>query len=293
MRAASWEPSVGNLATFLSHNTLCTPADLFTITLVGGTVLRYTSLDQPITVNGNTFTLGPSIKRSKVRVSVGIRVDNLTIELAADASVLVGGVPIIQALKAGAFDGARVLLERAFYDTSLVVQGTVALFSGRVGQVQASRSSATIDVLSDSELLDVMVPGEVYQPGCRNSLFDAQCTVVKASYSAPLAASTVTDAQRSTFSVVGSATANYYEMGVITFTSGANNGLSRTIKSATIGGGNTAFTVISPWTYAVAIGDTFVATPGCDKTYATCGARFANTGNFRGEPEIPAPETVI
>lgn len=39
--------------------------------------------------------------------------------------------------------------------------------------------------------------------------------------------------------------------------------------------------------FAVAPGATFMATAGCDKRFATCRTRFANTLNFRGFPHLP------
>jgi len=44
---------------------------------------------------------------------------------------------------------------------------------------------------------------------------------------------------------------------------------------------------------AIAEGDCFVARAGCDKRLATCGAKFANTANFRGFPNIPGQDAVL
>ena len=38
---------------------------------------------------------------------------------------------------------------------------------------------------------------------------------------------------------------------------------------------------------AVAAGALVEVTEGCDKTLATCAARFGNAVNFRGEPHLP------
>jgi hypothetical protein len=31
---------------------------------------------------------------------------------------------------------------------------------------------------------------------------------------------------------------------------------------------------------------------GCDKSFATCSARFANAANFRGEPHVPGGDVL-
>jgi uncharacterized phage protein (TIGR02218 family) len=39
--------------------------------------------------------------------------------------------------------------------------------------------------------------------------------------------------------------------------------------------------------FAIAAGDLVEIKEGCDKRFATCGTRFANAENFRGEPHLP------
>ena len=43
----------------------------------------------------------------------------------------------------------------------------------------------------------------------------------------------------------------------------------------------------------VVAGDIFVVTAGCDKRFATCRDRFANTVNFRGFPHIPGNDFLV
>jgi hypothetical protein len=81
----------------------------------------------------------------------------------------------MQAVGAGAFDGAKREARARIHEPELCVQGTIILFAGRVGEVQTERGHATIEVLSHTELLDVMIPSGVYQPSCRNTLFDPNC----------------------------------------------------------------------------------------------------------------------
>jgi hypothetical protein len=78
----------------------------------------------------------------------------------------------------------------------------------------------------------------------------------------------------------------YYAQGVITFTSGVNNGRKRTIESNS--GGTLVLRV--PLPDAPAPGDTFSVVPGCDHAYQTCIQKFANGIHFGGFPFIPVPE---
>jgi uncharacterized phage protein (TIGR02218 family) len=43
----------------------------------------------------------------------------------------------------------------------------------------------------------------------------------------------------------------------------------------------------------IAAADAFVVTAGCDKRFATCRDRFANTVNFRGFPHIPGNDFIV
>ena len=43
----------------------------------------------------------------------------------------------------------------------------------------------------------------------------------------------------------------------------------------------------------IATGDTVEVTPGCDKSFATCRAKFSNGANFRGCPHMPGNDYVL
>ena len=166
--------------------------------------------------------------------------------------------------------------------------GTVGLFSGRVGPSGSNRYDAQLTVNSDIELLNVMVPRNVYQPGCNNTLFDAACGLAKSAFAASATASGATDATLTTFATSTTLAASYYAQGWAVGATGANAGVARTIKA----NGANSLQTIRPWAAPVAAGDTFTLYPGCDKKQATCSAKFANLARFRGQPYVPAPETV-
>ena len=264
-------------------------ADLFTITLSGGTVLRYTSAQVAVTVNALTYAVGPVITRGKTKLAVGVAVDTLDLSISADASVNVNGTPLLQFIAAGGFDGAKLVLERAFSSgPGAAWVGALPLFQGSISGPQTSRYTASMTVNSDSELLNVMVPRNVYQPGCSNTLFDPTCGLAKAAYALAVTATSATDATRTVFSSARGEAAGYFALGWLVGVTGANAGVGRTVKAFAVG----TFQAIQPWPAPVAAGDTFTGYPGCDKTQATCTAKFANVARFRGHPYVPAPESI-
>jgi hypothetical protein len=84
-------------------------------------------------------------------------------------------------------------------------------------------------------------------------------------------------------------TSGYFDYGVLTFTTGLNTGLSMEVKSYTVG----QIVLQLPFPYAVAAGDTYSLTAGCDRSFATCKDRFNNVLNFRGEPYVPGLDKLI
>ena len=278
-----------NLVTFLATNTEFKMADLYTITLTAGSVLRYTTWDSTLVVLGNTFLTGPpSFERTAIEEKLGMDVSTIELTIKASASDLVNGVPILQAVGLGFFDGAAFKIERLFMDSTGVQIGTVIRFSGFIGPVnELSRSYAKIDVEAGTKLLQMQLPAVILQPGCTNTLFDARCGLVKASFAevnAVQAGSTVNKLLS-----LSAKTDGYYDNGQIAFTSGANAGLVKAVKSYA----GQFFVFNSPLPFVPNAGDAFIAYPGCDKTQATCTNKFSNLTTFEGFPYVPAPETAI
>jgi uncharacterized phage protein (TIGR02218 family) len=272
-------------------------ADLYTFVLIGGGVLRYTAGDRDITANGNLFTSqGPRIDRkdnkAKCHWKIGVDVDTLLFDVMPQTSDQVNGQNFRAACVQGVFDGAELTLERAFMatygDTSV---GTVILFAGRVAEVDLGRGVATFSINSHLELLNLNLPRNLWQPGCVNSLGDPSCGVNLASYAVNGSAAAGSNAHLVNASLAQPT--GYFDQGKINFTSGANIGLWRSVKSWVTGSPG-AIALLAPFPSAAAAGDAFTIYPGCDKTLGGNGcAKFANTARFRGFPYVPTPDTAV
>jgi uncharacterized phage protein (TIGR02218 family) len=255
--------------------------DLYTFTLIGGTVLRYCSGDRDVTAGGNLFTTqGPRIDRkdnkAKCHWKTGVEVDTLVFDVMPQATDMVNGLPFLASCVQGAFDGAELQLERAFMatygDTSL---GTVIMFAGRVAEIDLGRALATFTINSHLELLNLQLPRNLWQPGCVNSLGDASCGVNLPSFA--VSGSAAAGSRASVIAATLGQPTNYFDQGKIAFTGGANAGLTRSVKSWDAGSpGNIA--LLAPFPNVPQAGDTFTIYPGCDKTLGSNGcAKFANT----------------
>jgi uncharacterized phage protein (TIGR02218 family) len=294
MKTALWENSAGALAALLNSGAPLDKADLYALTLASGAVYRWSGSDIAIAGNGHTWALGPGLKRSKVKFSVGVAVDMLTIDLTDNVGTVINGLALIPFIRAGGLIGATLQLDRAFWTAGdTAPRGALLWFSGRVADIPVlDRYGAQINIASELEVLDTMVPRDVYQTGCLNTLFDAACGASRATFTFTGAASSATDALRVTFSHTLSQAAGYFDLGVITMTSGANAGVSRTVRTQTTG----QVSVLNPWPSPVASGDTFSIVAGCNKsqTDANGCSKFHTSGDvilrFRGHPYVPVPE---
>jgi uncharacterized phage protein (TIGR02218 family) len=272
-------------------------ADLYSFMLIGGGVLRYCSGDRDITAGGRLFTSqGPRLDRkdtkAKCHWKIGIAVDTLVFDVMPQASDLVNGQPFLAACVQGAFDGAELQLERAFMasygDTST---GTVILFVGRVAEIDLGRAIATFTINSHLELLNTQLPRNLWQPGCVNSLGDASCGVDLASFGIGGSAASASSASVIAATLVQAT--GYFDQGKLAFTSGANAGLTRSVKSW-VAGSPGVIALLAPFPNAPAAGDGFTIYPGCDKTLGPNGcAKFANTARFKGYPYVPTSETAV
>jgi uncharacterized phage protein (TIGR02218 family) len=279
--------------TMLSSNQALMVADLYTVTLLAGNVLYYTDSTIDITFGGNTYlhaTEGgavPGFQRGPIKLALGLQVESLEVDMFYDLSTLILGKTPGAFANAGGFDGARFKVDK-FLTTDLTstTNGVVNLFTGTVATVSAGSGKVALTIDSDLAYLNAVFPRNYFLPQCNHALFDAGCTLSKATYAVTQAvgSSTVTSI---TQTALGQP-AGYFALGYIVITSGANAGLTRTIKSFAAG----VMTLLYPLPGSCAAGDTFTVYPGCDKTQTTCSSTFGNLAHFRGFPFVPTPEVI-
>jgi len=206
----------------------------------------------------------------------------------------IGSQPWLAAAQAGALDGAEVQVDRAFAPAwpaagtgFLAPTGIVTIFYGRVAEIDVGRSQAVMTLNSTLKVLTNPLPRNLFQASCVHTLFDQGCGLQASSFAV---AGTVASSSGATLgsSVAAPAGSGTYALGRIVMTSGASEGFARLVRNWVPG----TFTLAAPFPFGVAPGDGFLAYPGCDKQFATCG-RFQNAANFGGCLSIPVPETAV
>lgn len=297
------------LLAFLNSNQQMVLADLYTFTVASPTWVGggggfspndpltfptasycYTSFDKDINWAGTVWTSSDAImERDTIKSVIGVQVDSMKVKVYASNAMLIQGVPFLQACINGVLDNAVVSLDRVYMDATLTPQGIVNMFKGRVATVQAGRTAADLTINSDLELLNITMPRNLYQAGCQHTLFSAGCGLARKNfYSSGTVGAGSTAAAIVLASMSQPQAAGWWDLGGLLFTSGANANILTTVKHFD---GTTA-ALITQLPNTPMAGDNFVVYAGCDKTYATCGAKFSNQSHFKGFPLVPVPETM-
>ena len=256
-------------------------AELYTLRLQDGTLIRWTTADVDLKHETISYPAVYTTERSTIATRAGIDVDEVTVTIYPQADQQISGKSLPTFTNQGGFDNAWLKIIRSHSTYA------VHLFEGIVTDAKADRTQVELTVSAATVLLNIDMPRNVYNAGCLHTLFDTGCGVLKTGYqhtSSVLTGSTARIIQSGLTDA-----ADYYDLGTLTMTSGVNSGIIRTVKAYASG----QFTLSNPLPAAPAIGDTFVAYPGCDKLLTTCTTKFSNKPNYRGFPYIPVPESSV
>jgi len=266
-----------------------TMARCWKVTRQDATVFGFTSADKDIIFGGVVYKASTGMTPSSIQGSDDLAVPNLEVQ-----GVLQGESLTEADIQAGLWDFATVEIFEVNYND--LTQGALNLQTGTIGGITMSRQHFVAELRGLAQQLQQQV-GELYSASCRAELGDTRCGVNIASYTVTDTVTAVTDNRTFVASAIAGAT-GYFDYGKITFTSGANIGLSMEIKSFTTGG---AFVLQLKMPYTVAPGDTFSVYPGCNKLLKTavatyggdCKVKFNNVVNFRGEPDVPGMDALL
>ncbi len=262
-----------------------TLATCWKLTRRDATVMGFTDHDRDISFESINYAAASGFTPGAVGSTASLAVDNLEVE-----GMLSAGFITEADIMAGKYDFAEISIFMLNYAD--LTQGTLKLRRGWLGEVSLSRSHFVAELRGLAQRLAQNI-GELYSPSCRATLGDARCKVNLAEHTVSSAVTTAGGRQEFTATGV-TGTSGIYALGQVSFTSGANNGLSMEIKEHSYNATTGARVVLAlPMPYAISAGDTFDIIKGCDKTLATCEARFANVVNFRGEPHVPGLDRML
>jgi hypothetical protein len=267
-------------------------AELYTIELLSGEVLRFTSADGDVTHGGNTWLAGPlEIMRGTTRSSIGFEVDDVPLDINSEGDAILNGFSLQRLMQLGFMERALVTIERLYFESWGVDPSWApfVVFHGRWSSEDIGWLRCRAELKFGEELHQPW-PRRHVGASCAFVVFDEDCTLDREDFR--------TDATAEAGSTVvklyapltlGAAPAGWFPLGYVRCLTGLNAGLSMSIKTQGPG-----YVVLdAPLLVAPAIGDTFAVYPGCDLTLDACEDKFSNLENHGGQPNVPVPETAI
>lgn len=303
------------LLDFFDDNNAFNWCDLITITLANGQTICAASGNQDIRTAGSPPTIYYSTLYGKWQrgaitseANHDMRSNSMDLTFSAVPSMLFpnGSTSMMALVSAGLMDAAQVLVQTLYWGIGqsysagfslgleTKYQGTITSFK------ESGRSKYTFSVADPFYNLNMSFPRNVYQSGCRHTVYDPVCGLIKANF-----AFSTTVASGSTQSVINLASpltnASWWNgtitttQGTIDFTSGNCAGLSEYIKNQI---STSQIQLNAPLPFALAVGDAITVYAGCAKTLPACQG-FDNTSpapattykqRFGGQPFIPDPE---
>jgi len=257
-----------------------------------GVILRFTEHDRDLTVEGETFLATASFDPSSIKVNADLSVSDMDVQGAFDSSYITA-----EDLLAGRYDGATFWVAECLWDN--VAVGKDVLKFGWIGRIKESGGKFVAELLDPSSRLQHNIVS-AYSPSCRATLGDARCGVDLDLYTETAEVGSVTSRKRFTSNVAlaptvqtnlpdGISFGSFWKAGKVTFTTGANAGLSMDVYD--VYGDEIDLMLSMP--FDIEVGDAFTITAGCDKSLEMCRYRFNNVLNFRGEPHAPVTDDMI
>jgi len=252
---------------------------------VDGVTQGFTDHDEDVALSAVTCRAGSGLTGSEVTQKLGLAVDS------SEVSGALADETLNEAdLTAGRYDRATVEIWLVDWSEPALC---VLLAKGTLGEVRREDPAFTAEVLGLSDRLSQQ-SGRLFTATCSADLGDGRCGIDLGNSAFRGIGSVASTQATSTFTASGldSFEDGWFTAGKLTFSSGANSGLSVEVKSHRKGGA-VSLVLWQAMPEPITAGDTFIVTAGCDKRFETCRARFNNTVNFRGFPHIPGNDFVI
>lgn len=281
-----------------------------------GTMIYATDGRSPITYNGNVYhpyNYG-FWKRGAQTVKIGWESNSIDCTIYSSEQfqpIFFPGtndmVYLMDGIYAGLLGAASVTIYRATMSTYGTVIGPTGgslvstRFVGECGETEnLGPTKCTIKVRDLMYRLNLDCPQQLITAPCRWVLYSTGCTLLQSNFtrSAQSISGLIdprtlqTTAHLSTISAAGT-----FSKGTITFTSGANNGISYAVAVWTPGSGGTPdqLQLDAPPLFDMNPGDAFNVSEGCNHTISSCENLQPTLFqiNFGGMLFVPVPEAAV
>lgn len=273
--------------------------DCFTITAPNGDKIRCCSSQKDVIVT----PIGGGVKQTwsskGIKVSgvktvsqAGVDVDEQEAIMDFTPDMRFQGLTLPNALLWGRFDGGTLTRDRYFAQTwgqgniPTDWAGGTRMYSGLIADLdEVGRSYAKFKTKSSLGLLNINVPTTLFQPSCRNAIYDLGCKLNRSDFQT---LGTVGAGSTNNKILWAGATA-VMALGTLYIETVSGVTLVRTIREVVPG---VSLLLAYPLEVTPSTGQDFAVYEGCDRSYTRCGV-LGNQANFRGYPFVPTEETSL
>ena len=246
-------------------------------------VFGWTSADRDKVIDGDEYLSAPGMSVASLVSSAGLAVDN------TEATLLEGGVVTREDMLAGRWDGARFELFK--YNWADLDPERDIHMAGTLGQWKKSQTNAWVAELRGPQQRLQQTIADPSTKTCRyrlgsTAMPEGLCMKDLTSFTVTGSVSSVASKQQFTDSSRTEGD-DYFGEGIVTWTSGLNNGLLAKVKTYA----SSVFGLALPLVFPIEVGDTYTAIAGCRKRLEEdCRDKFDNVLNFGGEPHRPTQD---
>jgi len=293
----------------------CLRADLFVITLPTGAVIYATDGQLDITLPASTPGWAPGTQQTFSAAQYGRwsrgaitseaaftpKANTMALTCIAQQNVAYPGrsLGILKGALLGLFDAAQVQVLTAYMPLGRygdVSNGLEMKWAGTVSKIlDIGRTKVDFECADAFYWLNQKVPTRLIQTNCPWAFADSNCGLTAANYTQALTAASGCTVWTVTPTSLTEPD-GYFTQGVIKCLTGQNAGLAQTVRKHASG----VLSMLNPWLFAPAAGDTFAVIKGCDKSLQTCAATKTTSGSatdnrihYGGAPFVPPPTAVF
>lgn len=245
-----------------------------------GVIIGFTNHVESIFLDDLEYKASTGFTPSAVYAETGFKPGTMEVEgLLSSESISENDIA------AGLYDGAGIEVFLVNYED--LSQGSLAIKKGYIGEITIKNGLFVADLKGVSIKLDNNM-AQLFTPSCRAVFGDNKCGLDIEAYTFSGSVTGV-DSRQSFGDSSRSEVRDYFTNGVVSFSSGANAGLSMEVRLYNAG----QFELVLPMPYEIEIGDEYTAIAGCNKSFKTCCDRYNNAINFLGEPHVPGMDRLL
>jgi|CXWL01.1.fsa_nt_gi uncharacterized phage protein (TIGR02218 family) len=246
-----------------------------------GQSFAFTDHDRPLVFDALNCEPLTGLRAGAVDKSLGLNVDTASV-----TGVLSSSAITEEDLARGLRDGAQVEIYRVDWGDPAQ---RVHLFSGRIGEVRRGAQAFEAEVRGMQAALNTPV-GRVFSRFCDADLGDARCgkDIENAAFRASSTVAAVLSSSSFSASGLGAFAAEFFTRGRVVWNAGGES----EVLVHRVEGADAVIELLDAPAISLVVGAAFTIYAGCDKRFATCKAKFANTDSFRGFPHMPGNDAI-